>query len=64
MATISESMRAAERLNDFQTLREEVTSGLHHAAPMLDAWADATTCACDCLRIDADLVTVLAGHPA
>jgi hypothetical protein len=41
MATISESMRAAERLNELETLREEVTSGLLHAAPMLDAWADA-----------------------
>lgn len=41
MATISESMRAAERLTELETLREEVTGGLLYAAPLLDAWAAA-----------------------
>lgn len=41
MATISESMRAAERLTELETLREEVTGGLLHAAPLLHAWAAA-----------------------
>ncbi|MBM3769119.1 MAG: hypothetical protein FJW32_27375 [Acidobacteria bacterium] len=45
MATISECLRAAERLAEIERLRDEVESGLTHAVPILDAWADALTTA-------------------
>ena len=45
MATISDCLRAAERLAEIERLREEVTDGLTHSVPILDAWADALTTA-------------------